>query len=57
MKMRKCGECDTYTLKTECPKCGADTITPHPPSFSLSDKHGKFRRAAKIKMKESKKEI
>jgi H/ACA ribonucleoprotein complex subunit 3 len=47
MKMRKCLVCKTYTFKEKCPKCGAETVSPHPPKFSPQDKYGKLRRSAK----------
>lgn len=34
MKLKKCKECDTYTLKETCPKCNKKT----------SDAHYKFIR-------------
>jgi H/ACA ribonucleoprotein complex subunit 3 len=47
MKMRKCLACKIYTFKEKCPKCGAETVSPHPPRFSPQDKYGELRRSAK----------
>jgi len=44
--MRKCLSCKNYTFKKNCPKCGAETVTPHPPKFSPQDKYGDLRRKA-----------
>lgn len=44
MKILKCKNCDIYTLKKKCPKCGATTINPEPAKFSIKDKYGKYRR-------------
>jgi len=35
IKIKKCPKCKGYTLKDVCPKCGVETISPHPPKFSL----------------------
>jgi H/ACA ribonucleoprotein complex subunit 3 len=42
--MKKCKECNIYTLKEICPKCGKQTSDPSPPKFSPVDKYGKYRR-------------
>jgi H/ACA ribonucleoprotein complex subunit 3 len=47
MKMKKCLACNIYTFKEKCPRCGAETISPHPPKFSPQDKYGPLRRIAK----------
>ena len=47
MKILKCEKCSRYTMKKECPKCGASTVSTRPPKFSLEDKYGKYRRLAK----------
>ncbi|MEM4298581.1 MAG: RNA-protein complex protein Nop10 [Nitrososphaerota archaeon] len=41
--LRKCPRCCVYTLERLCPKCGSETISPHPPSFSLDDKYLLYR--------------
>ncbi len=43
--LRICRPCDRYTLKAECPQCGAATRTPHPARFDATDRYGKYRRA------------
>ncbi|KXB08320.1 ribosome biogenesis protein [candidate division MSBL1 archaeon SCGC-AAA385D11] len=46
--MKKCKGCGSYTLKeNECPKCGGELGTPHPPKFSPEDPYGKYRRKLK----------
>ncbi|KXB03175.1 ribosome biogenesis protein [candidate division MSBL1 archaeon SCGC-AAA261F19] len=46
--MKKCKVCGGYTLKeSECPKCGGELGTPHPPKFSPEDPYGKYRRRLK----------
>jgi len=47
MKISKCNKCNIYTLKPECPKCKAKTISIKPAKFSPEDKYGKYRRKAK----------
>jgi len=47
--LRKCGQCRSYTLKTEvCPYCGGKVMMPHPPKFSPDDKYLKYRMALKM---------
>ena len=48
--IKKCPSCGTYTLKEKCTKDGTETISPHPPKFSLEKdtKYGKYRRQAKV---------
>ncbi len=50
MKMRYCKKCRSYTLEERCRKCGAETITPHPPRFSPQDPYGKYRRKLKMEI-------
>ncbi|MGQ9787826.1 MAG: RNA-protein complex protein Nop10 [Candidatus Hadarchaeaceae archaeon] len=47
MKMKKCKVCGLYTLKDQCPGCGGQTVSPHPPRFSPHDPYGKYRRMLK----------
>lgn len=47
MKFRKCKRCNIYTFKETCPKCNEKTANPLPPSFSLENKYGKYRRISK----------
>lgn len=41
--MRRCRACNTYTLETQCPRCGDETVTPHPPKFSPDDRYARYR--------------
>lgn len=47
LKIKKCKECDSYTLKETCPNCESDTGNPHPPKFSPEDRYGEYRRKLK----------
>ncbi|MBI2106095.1 nucleolar RNA-binding Nop10p family protein [Candidatus Woesearchaeota archaeon] len=47
----KCSNCDLYTLKAVCSKCGEKTLSTKPAKFSPLDKQGKFRRIYKKKYK------
>ena len=38
-----------YTMKEKCPHCGAATVLPKPPKFSLEDKYAGYRRDSKKK--------
>jgi H/ACA ribonucleoprotein complex subunit 3 len=44
-QLRKCGSCNHYTLKDNCPRCNEETRTCHPAKFSPDDKYMKYRRA------------
>ncbi len=44
-QLRKCVDCNQYTLKNECPKCNEKTKTVHPAKFSPDDKYMKYRLA------------
>jgi H/ACA ribonucleoprotein complex subunit 3 len=46
--IRKCKECDIYTLRGECPKCGSQTDMALPARFSPEDRYGRFRRQLKL---------
>jgi H/ACA ribonucleoprotein complex subunit 3 len=46
MKLRKCSECGTYTMKEKCTS-GHDTFVPKPAKFSPEDAYGSYRRKAK----------
>ncbi len=46
-KILKCTACGQYTLREECPKCKAPTVTTRPARFSPEDPYGKYRRALK----------
>ncbi|MBD3171153.1 MAG: RNA-protein complex protein Nop10 [archaeon] len=41
--LRKCRDCETYTLKEICPKCGGKAASPHPAKFSMDDKYRKYK--------------
>lgn len=45
--LKICINCNYYTLKLICPKCGIDTKSPLPPRFSIEDRYGKYRRKLK----------
>ncbi len=49
--LKKCGECNTYTMKGHCPQCDAETSDPEPPKFSYPDKYGEYRRKTKQEMR------
>ena len=46
-QLRKCPECNRYTLKEKCRKCNVDTKSAHPAKFSPDDKYMRYRLAAK----------
>ncbi|MCJ2556970.1 MAG: RNA-protein complex protein Nop10 [Candidatus Thermoplasmatota archaeon] len=46
--IRKCKDCDIYTLGGGCPKCGSSTGMALPPRFSPEDRYGRFRRQLKL---------
>jgi H/ACA ribonucleoprotein complex subunit 3 len=43
-KIKKCRDCNLYTLKDICPKCGRMTSPTKPARFSPVDPYGKYRR-------------
>lgn len=43
--IKKCGECNSYTMKEE--HCGVETETSRPPKFSYPDNYGEYRRKTK----------
>ncbi|MFB6216647.1 MAG: nucleolar RNA-binding Nop10p family protein [Candidatus Aenigmatarchaeota archaeon] len=43
--IKKCPECNAYTLKDE--HCGVETESARPPKFSFPDRMGKYRRKTK----------
>jgi rRNA maturation protein Nop10 len=45
--IKKCPECNAYTLKDE--HCG-ETEPARPPKFSFPDRYGKYRRKTKKQM-------
>ncbi|AKB85941.1 RNA-protein complex protein Nop10 [Methanococcoides sp. LMO-2] len=46
-KIRKCTQCNIYTLKENCPECGEPSRNPLPARFSPLDPYGKYRRISK----------
>ncbi|MGA2103879.1 RNA-protein complex protein Nop10 [Methanoregula sp.] len=50
-RIRRCNADNTYTLSLNCPLCGRQTSTAHPARFSVQDRFGKYRRAAKEETK------
>jgi H/ACA ribonucleoprotein complex subunit 3 len=42
--LRKCPNCEEYTLRDVCPKCDVATHVPIPPRYSPEDRYGKYRR-------------
>jgi len=44
----KCKSCGTYTIKSVCPECGKEAVTPVPAKYSPDDKYGKYRRKVKL---------
>ncbi|SES63853.1 H/ACA ribonucleoprotein complex subunit 3 [Methanococcoides vulcani] len=46
-KIRKCAQCNVYTLKESCPECGEPSGNPLPARFSPLDPYGKYRRISK----------
>jgi rRNA maturation protein Nop10 len=56
MSLHKCLKCNSYTLKTSCPKCKGEAVTPIPPKFSIqhAQKYSKYRRAYKKQLQEQK---
>ena len=49
-RIMKCGDCKTYTIKNNCPKCGAKTSSPKPAKYSADDRYGQYRRKYKSNM-------
>ncbi len=41
--IRKCTKCGTYTLESNCPKCGDPTRLAGPMKYSTNDRFQKFR--------------
>ena len=46
-QLRKCSDCERYTLKDECEKCNKQTVLCHPAKFSPDDKYARLRIAEK----------
>lgn len=45
--LKKCTECNRYTMRDQCPDCGSPATDPEPPKFSFPDKYGEYRRKTK----------
>jgi H/ACA ribonucleoprotein complex subunit 3 len=41
--MMKCASCRRYTMQTECPSCGTETVTVHPARYSPDDRYARYR--------------
>ena len=46
----KCKDCNQYTMKEKCPKCGKKTSVTKPAKYAPTDRMGKYRRKAKEMM-------
>ena len=46
-QLRKCLDCDSYTLRDICKKCEEPTKSVHPAKFSPDDKYLRYRIAEK----------
>ena len=44
-QLRKCTNCNRYSLKEKCPLCNEETISAHPAKFSPDDKYMRYRLA------------
>ena len=42
--LRKCRNCNLYTMKEKCPQCGAPSSPSIPPRYSPDDRYGEYRR-------------
>lgn len=45
--MRYCKACRDYTLKDDCPRCGAKVAQNTPAKYSPEDPYGDYRRKLK----------
>lgn len=52
MRLRKCGACGTYTIKSVCNRCNIDSKPVGPARYSPEDPYGKYRRMMKRQMSE-----
>ena len=46
-QIRKCNECDEYSLKNYCKICNKQTVSVHPAKYSPDDKYLKYRLMGK----------
>lgn len=42
-QLRKCKNCEEYTLMIKCKNCDHETISVHPAKFSPDDKYMRYR--------------
>ncbi len=47
MALRRCPDCDRYTLDEVCLNCGRSTERAGPARYSPEDRYGQYRRALK----------
>lgn len=45
--MRRCTQCQEYTLQDTCPRCGGAAKPNRPAKFSPEDNYGEYRRKLK----------
>ncbi|HJQ93697.1 MAG TPA: RNA-protein complex protein Nop10 [Candidatus Thermoplasmatota archaeon] len=45
--MRRCTQCQEYTLQDACPRCGGKAKPNRPAKFSPEDQYGEYRRKLK----------
>jgi len=45
--LRKCNNCQNYSISENCKNCGNQTHDAHPPKFSPEDKYIRYRIAAR----------
>ncbi|MGQ0377048.1 MAG: RNA-protein complex protein Nop10 [Nitrososphaerota archaeon] len=48
-QLRKCSNCNRYTLKNNCSACNEATVIAHPSKFSPDDKYLRYRIAERYK--------
>ena len=44
-QIRRCSQCQNYTMKQKCLKCDIETISVHPAKYSPDDKYSRYRLA------------
>jgi H/ACA ribonucleoprotein complex subunit 3 len=45
--LKRCTQCQEYTLQEACPRCGGAAKPPRPAKFSPEDQYGEYRRRLK----------
>lgn len=45
--IKKCKNCNIYTIRNICMNCGGQTVDAIPPRYSPEDRYGKYRRRLK----------